>query len=72
MLYINLMLSTNQKSTIGISQVVQWVRLHAPNAGGLGLTPGQGTRSQIHAATISPHATTKKHTCRNKDPVYHN
>ncbi|TEA41173.1 hypothetical protein DBR06_SOUSAS5610025, partial [Sousa chinensis] len=26
------------------SLVVQWVRLHAPNAGGPGSIPGQGTR----------------------------
>ena len=27
--------------------VVQWLRLHASNAGGLGLIPGQGTRAQM-------------------------
>ena len=27
--------------------MVQWLRLHAPNAGGLGLIPGQGTRAHI-------------------------
>ncbi|TEA42709.1 hypothetical protein DBR06_SOUSAS1610227, partial [Sousa chinensis] len=27
------------------SLVVQWLRLHAPNTGGLGSIPGQGTRS---------------------------
>ena len=37
--------------------MVQWVRLHAPNAGGPGSIPGQGTRSHTHAAT--KHATTK-------------
>ena len=26
--------------------MVQWLRLHTPNAGGLGLIPGQGNRSQ--------------------------
>ena len=31
----------------GTSLVVQWVRLHAPNAGGLGSIPGQGTRSRM-------------------------
>ena len=30
----------------GTSLVVQWLRLHTPNAGGLGSIPGQGTRSQ--------------------------
>ena len=29
----------------GASLVVWWLRLHAPNAGGLGPIPGQGTRS---------------------------
>ena len=27
--------------------VVQWLRICAPNAGGLGLIPGQGTRSHM-------------------------
>jgi len=31
--------------------VVQWIRLHAPNAGGLGSIPGQGTK--ISCATQS-------------------
>ena len=31
----------------GISLVVQWLRLHAPNAGSPGLIPGQGTRSHM-------------------------
>ena len=30
----------------GISLVVQWLRLHAPNAGGPGSIPGQGTKIQ--------------------------
>ena len=30
----------------GMSLVVQWLRLHAPNSGDLGSIPGQGTRSQ--------------------------
>ena len=29
------------------SPVVQWLRLHAPNAGGLGSIPGQGTKSHM-------------------------
>ncbi|TEA23034.1 hypothetical protein DBR06_SOUSAS12510026, partial [Sousa chinensis] len=41
------------------SLVVQWVRLHAPNAGGPGSIPGQGTRSHMHAATKSSHVATK-------------
>ena len=35
------------KYTVGTSLVVQWLRLQAPNAGVLGLTPGQGTRSHM-------------------------
>ncbi|TEA42750.1 hypothetical protein DBR06_SOUSAS1610279, partial [Sousa chinensis] len=33
--------------------VVQWLRLHTPNAGGPGSIPGQGTRS--HMPQISVH-----------------
>ena len=58
------------KISLGTSLVVQWLRLHAPNAGGLGSIPGQGTRS--HAATKSSHATTKDPAYRNKDPLCHN
>ena len=36
----------------GTSQVVQWLRLPAPNARGLGLIPGQGTGFHM-AATKS-------------------
>ena len=32
---------------IGTSLVVQWLRLHAPNAGGLDSIPGMGTRSHM-------------------------
>ena len=32
---------------LGTSLVVQWLRLHAPNVGGLGSIPGQGTRSHM-------------------------
>ena len=50
----------------GTSLVVQWLRLHAPNAGGLGSIPGQGTRScmpqlRVHMPQLrSPLAATKK------------
>ena len=38
------------------SLVVQWLRLHVRNAGGLGSTPAQRTRShkKSHAATEEP------------------
>ena len=35
------------KSHRGTSLVVQWLRLHAPNARSLGSIPGQGTRSHM-------------------------
>ena len=40
-------LVTHEKSWRGTSSVVQWLRLHAPNAGGLGSNPSQETRSHI-------------------------
>ena len=42
----------------GTSLVVQWLRLHAPNAGGPGSIPGQGTRSLMPQLKI-PHASKK-------------
>ena len=41
----------------GTSLVVQCLRLHAPNAGGLGLIPGQGPRSHMPQEILQ--ATTK-------------
>jgi len=37
----------DMRSIIGTSLVVQWLRLLAPNAVGLGSIPGQGTRSYM-------------------------
>ena len=51
--------NVKSRITTGTSLVVQWLRLHAPNAGGLDSIPGQGTRSHMHAATKSLHAATK-------------
>ena len=50
-----------QKWSTETSLVVQWLRLSAPNAGGLGLTPGQGTRScmlqqRSHLPQLRPRA----------------
>ena len=48
----------------GTSLVVQWLRLHTPNAGDPGSIPGQGTRCRmpqlsIHMPQVKvPHATT--------------
>ena len=36
-----------KKNFMGTSLVVQWLRLRAPNAGGLGSIPGQGARSHV-------------------------
>ena len=46
--------------------VVQWLRLHVPKARGLGLIPGQGTKSHMPLLKIL-HATTKtRHRLINK------
>ena len=61
-------LSINLLKNMGTSLMVQWVRLHTPNAGGPGLIPGQRTRSRMHAATKSPHAATKSTHATTKSP----
>ena len=43
---------------LGSSLLVQWLRLHAPNAGGSGSIPAQGTRYHMLQSKI-PHAATK-------------
>ena len=57
-------ISINVKG-LGTSLVAQWIRLHAPNAGGPGLILGPGTKSHMHATTKSSHATTKEPASRN-------
>ena len=42
------------KEVLRTSLVVQGLRLHVPNAGGLGSIPGQGIRSHMHATTKDP------------------
>ena len=56
--------SSQSKTCLGTSLVFQWLRLRDPNAGGLGLVPGQGTRSCMLQLKI-PHAAA----CCNEDPV---
>ena len=65
--------------SLGTPLVVQRLRLCVPNAAGLGLTPGQGSRSHMlqlkipHPETEDftsqnakvPHATTEDHACLN-------
>ena len=46
--------------------VVQWLRLHAPNARGLGLIPGRGTRAHM-LQQKNQHAATKDPACHNED-----
>ena len=53
------------KKSTGTSLVAQWIRFHAPNAGGPGSIPGQGTRSHMHVTTKNSHATTKEPACHN-------
>ena len=43
---LNLIMNTYKIQLTGISLEVQWLRLGAPDTGGLGLVPGQGTRLQ--------------------------
>ena len=49
----------------GTSLVVQWLRLHTPNALSLGSIPGQGTGSHMRKLKVRlpqlkmPHSTTK-------------
>ena len=49
---------------VGISLVVQWLRLHAPNSGGLGSVPDRGTRSHMPQLKIL-HAANKDLACHN-------
>ena len=45
--------------------MLQWLRLRAPNAGGPGLTPGQGARFRMPQLKI-PHTATKTPCSQNK------
>ena len=47
-------------NSVGNSLAVQWLQLCTFIVGCVGPIPGQGTRSCMHAATKSLHATTKK------------
>ena len=51
--FTGLFCGLNKNVYEGTSLVAQWLRLGAPKAGGLGLIPGQGTRSHMLAATKS-------------------
>ena len=44
---LNLIINTYKIQLTGISLEVQWLRLGAPDTGGLALVPGKGTRLQV-------------------------
>ena len=53
-----------KRAIIGTSLVIQWLRLHAPSAGGLGLIPGRSLdpnmlqlkKEILHATTETQHS----------------
>ena len=47
------------KKGLGTFLGVQWLRFHTPNAGGMGSTPGSGTKI-LHAATKTQYTKKKK------------
>ena len=50
--------------------MVQWLSVHAPNAGGLGSVPGQGTRSHtLQQGVLMLHLKMKGLVCCNQDPA---
>ena len=56
--------------------MVQWLCLHTPNAGDLGSTPGQGTRShmsqlRVHVPQLRPSAAKKKKRKKKQDGWKH-
>ena len=57
-LYLSLSLDIKKQSRMGTPLVAQWLRLLTSNAGGLGLVPGQGTRSHVPQLKI-PHVAIK-------------
>ena len=54
------------KSSPRTSLVVQWLRLRAPSAGGLGSIPGRGTRSHMLQLKILHASTKNRHSQINK------
>ena len=50
----------SREAPLGTSLVVQWLGHPAPSEGGLGLTPGQGTRS--HMVRLR-HTVVQQHSC---------
>ena len=66
---VSYIIETNPRTSL----VVYWLRLHAPNAGGPGLIPDQGTRPHMHATTKSQHAANESsHAATKKAPACRN
>ena len=62
-----------KKKGDGISLVVQWLRLHTPNAGGLGSVPSQGIRSHKPQLNVCGPQLKILHTAKKiKDPPCYN
>ena len=61
---LNIYVKNNRTS--GTSLVVQGLRLHIPNAGGLDSIPGQGTGSHMPQLKIPPAAMETQHSQINK------
>ena len=68
--FLQMNLKVKIVQSFGTSLVVQWLKLRAPNAGGPGLIPGQGTRS--HATTKDPARGNEDPSCCNSEPVQPN
>ena len=64
--YLSLSLEIKKQSRIGTPLVAQWLRLLPSNAEGLGLIPGQGTRSHVPQLKIPHVAIRTQHSHINK------
>ena len=62
-----------KKEGDGTSLVAQWLRLHTPNAGGLGSVPGQGIRSHKPQLSVCGPQLKILHAAKKiKDPACYN
>ena len=52
-----------KNKTLGTSLMIQWLRFHAPNAGGPGLISGQGTRSHMLQLKVCMRVCVCVHVC---------
>ena len=56
-------------ATDGTSLLVQWLRIHLPMQGDVGLTPGWGTKIPCAKGQLRPHTTTRESSGLNKHLV---